>query len=111
MANINQATLVGRVGNIERRPNGPARLSIATNYTRTDDAGQKVEHTQWHTVVCWGARADFAERWARKGRLVFVQGRLQYSEYMRQGEDKARRSCEVVAEKLEFMDRKPEVGE
>ncbi len=53
-----------------------ARMSVATNESYTNSAGEKVTDTQWHTVVAWGRIADHVEKMLGKGSPVMVEGRL-----------------------------------
>jgi len=53
-----------------------ARISVATNESYTNAAGEKVTDTQWHTVVAWGRIADQVEMMLSKGSPVMVEGRL-----------------------------------
>lgn len=58
-----------------------ARLSVATNESYTNSAGEKVTDTQWHTVVAWGRIADQVEMILSKGSPVMVEGRLVHRSY------------------------------
>ncbi|MCB0774597.1 MAG: single-stranded DNA-binding protein [Flavobacteriales bacterium] len=53
-----------------------ARMSLATHESYTNQAGERVTDTQWHTVVAWGRMADQVERLLAKGSAVVVEGRL-----------------------------------
>lgn len=58
-----------------------ARLSLATNESYTNAAGEKVTDTQWHTIVAWGRMADQVEMMLGKGSPVMVEGRLVHRSY------------------------------
>ena len=58
-----------------------ARLSLATNETYTNAAGERVTDTQWHTVVAWGRIADQVQRLLTKGTPVSLEGRLVHRSY------------------------------
>ncbi len=58
-----------------------ARLSLATNETYTNAAGERVTDTQWHTVVAWGRIADQVQRLLTKGTPVALEGRLVHRSY------------------------------
>ena len=80
-----------------------ANFSIATDERWTDKSGEKNERTEWHKIVAWGRQAELAGEYLKKGRQVYVEGRLQTREY----EDKEgirRWSTEVVAQELQFLD-------
>jgi single-strand DNA-binding protein len=58
-----------------------ARMSVATNESYTNAAGEKVTDTQWHTVVAWGRMAEQVELLLGKGAPVVVEGRLVHRSY------------------------------
>ncbi len=81
MAGVNKVILVGNLG---RDPemftfesgNKRARLTLATTETYKNKQGEKVEHTEWHTVLLYRGLADVAEKYLQKGMKVYVEGRL-----------------------------------
>ena len=66
-----------------------ARISVATNEVYTNSQGERVEDTQWHTVVAWGRTAEMVERLLRKGSPIALEGRLVHRSYA--GKDGAKR--------------------
>ena len=98
---VNRVMLVGHVGQdpeIRYTPSGTAvaNLSIATNEVYRDSDGNEQARTEWHRAVLWGQQAEFANNYIKKGRLVYIEGRLQ----TRTWEDRnniERRTTEVVA--------------
>lgn len=81
---VNKAILVGRLGqdpDIRNTQHGDkiANLSVATSeHWKDKSSGERKERTEWHRVVVFsGGAADFAERYLKKGSLVFVEGMLQ----------------------------------
>jgi len=106
----NQVSLIGRVGQdpeIKVLDNGVkmAKFSLATNdYYLTRD-GERKEQTQWHNIVAWGKNAEVVERYVTKGRLVGVEGKLEYRQY----ENKDGRKLyftEIRANDLLLLDKK-----
>lgn len=82
----NLAILVGRAGKdaeLKTTPSGQtlARFSLATSERWKDASGDKKERTDWHNIILFGKQAEFAEQYVRKGRLVYVEGRIQYGEF------------------------------
>lgn len=71
-----------------------ARISVATNESYTNAAGEKVTDTQWHTVVAWGRIADQVEMMLSKGSPVMVEGRLVHRSYA--GKDGVKRHITEV---------------
>jgi len=98
-------------------------IRVATNRKWTNKAGQLVEDTQWHNVVCWNKVALTTAQFMRKGSHVLVEGRMQTRSFMGQttyenGQpvvDGAgnpilvkRYTTEIVASSVTFLDKKPE---
>ena len=111
MRGVNKVILVGNLGHdVEVRQmtngNAVANIRIATNerWTRRD-TGQVQEHTEWHNVVLFGRRAELAQQYLRKGSRIYVEGRLRTRSWQdREGNE--RRSTEVVADDMQFLDRR-----
>ncbi|MGZ7033042.1 MAG: single-stranded DNA-binding protein, partial [Thermoanaerobaculia bacterium] len=83
---INKVILVGRLGKdpeIRSTPSGTsvARFSLATDEKFTDRNGEKQERTEWHNIVAWGKLAEICGQYLKKGKLVYVEGRIQSREY------------------------------
>lgn len=105
---FNRVELIGRLGGdpeLHYTGDGTpvANFRLATD--RPVRAGGAPQ-TDWHTVVCWDRRAEFAAQYLTRGRLVFVSGRLAYREY----EDKAgvkRVAVEIVVGELVPLDSRP----
>ena len=101
--------LIGRLGGdpeLRYTGEGTAVASLRLATDRPVRAGGTPQ-TDWHTVVCWERRAEFAAQYLSRGRLVFVAGRLAYREY----EDKAgvrRVAVEIVAGELVPLDSRPD---
>ena len=79
---INKAILIGRLGKdpeMKYTPSGTAvaSFSLATNYSVKDEDGNFTDKTDWHNIVVFGRRAEFAGEYLGKGRLVYVEGRIQ----------------------------------
>ena len=58
-----------------------ARNSVATHESYTNQEGEKVTDTQWHTVVAWGRTAEMVQRLLRKGAPIALEGRLVHRSY------------------------------
>jgi single-strand DNA-binding protein len=79
-----------------------ASLNIATTERRKDKEGNWGEHTEWHKVSLFGRTADNAAKFLKKGRQVYVEGRLQTRKWQdKEGHD--RYTTEVVADDLRFL--------
>ena len=86
-----------------------ANLRIATDESYTDRDGNKVDRTEWHTVVVFQRQAENCATYLRKGSLVFVEGSLQTRKWQdQQGQDCY--STEIKALRVQFLDRRGEAG-
>jgi single-strand DNA-binding protein len=80
-------------------------LRIATDESYTDRDGNKVERTEWHSVVVFQRAAENCANYLSKGSLVFVEGNLQTRKWQDQnGQD--RYTTEIKAARVQFLDRK-----
>ena len=112
---LNRAELIGRLGAdvvITHLVSGGrvANMSIATDESYIDrNSGERVDRTEWHRVATFQAGLiDMLERHARKGRLVYVAGKLQTRRWRRDEEDADRFSTEILlvpGSKVQFLDR------
>ena len=107
MGSVNKVILVGNLGadpELKYTPsNRPVcHLSVATNEVWKDKSGQKQEKTEWHRVNVWGDQAENCSKFLSKGRMVYVEGRLQTRSWDDK-EGKKRYSTEVVADRVVFL--------
>lgn len=110
---INKVILIGRVGadaEIRRTDSGTpvAKISLATSEKFTDKNGEKKETTEWHNVVAWKKLAEIAEKWITKGMMIYVEGKIQYKSYEKDGVKKY--TTEILAYDIKFLS-KPETQE
>jgi len=111
MASVNKVILVGNCGRdpeVRYAPSGAAicNISIATSSRRKDKAsGESIEDTQWHRVTFYDRLAEIAGEFLKKGRPVYVEGRLKYGKYT----DKdgiERNSVDIIATELQLLGSK-----
>jgi len=81
MRTLNKVMLIGRLGKdpeVQRFESGTVKASfpLATNESYTDRNGNKVENTDWHNIVMWRGLATVAEKYLRKGNLIYVEGKV-----------------------------------
>ena len=86
MATFNRAFVLGRLGKTpevkySQSGNAVTSLSVATNEAWTDKDGEKHESTEWHKVTVFGKNAENCGKYLTKGSLVFVEGKLQTSQW------------------------------
>jgi single-strand DNA-binding protein len=108
MASVNKVILVGNCGRdpeVRYAPSGAAicNISIATSSRRKDKAsGESIEDTQWHRVTFYDRLAEIAGEFLKKGRPVYVEGRLKYGKYT----DKdgiERNTVDIVATEMQLL--------
>jgi single-strand DNA-binding protein len=107
MASVNKVILIGNLGrDPETRytTGGDAvtNLRLATTETWKDKSGEKQEKTEWHTVVLFGRQAEIAGEYLKKGRSVYIEGRLQTRKYTDK-EGQERYSTEVVGDRMQLL--------
>ena len=112
---INRAQIIGRLGadvvvNHLAFGGRVANLSIATDESYINrQTGEKVDKTEWHRVVAFqDGLIDMFERHAVKGRLVYVEGKLQTRRWSKPGGDGDRFSTEILlvpGGRVQFLDR------
>ncbi|HUG40249.1 MAG TPA: single-stranded DNA-binding protein [Longimicrobiales bacterium] len=86
---VNKLILVGNVGRdpeVQKTSNGSkvAHFSLATSRRIPRDSGFE-ERTEWHRLTVWGKLAELAEEYIRKGDRLYIEGRMQYDSYERNG--------------------------
>jgi single-strand DNA-binding protein len=101
MSSLNKAMIIGNLGadpEVRYTASGMtvATFNVATKETWKDKNNTKQDRTEWHRVVAWGKLGEQAGEYLKKGKLVYVEGRMQTREY--EGEDGIKRKTfEIVA--------------
>jgi len=115
MASVNKVILVGNCGRdpeIRYLPSGQpvASVSIATSSRRKDrNTGETIEETQWHRVTFFDRLAEIAGEYLKKGRSVYVEGRLKYGKYT--GQDGIERNTvDIIATELQLLGNREGLG-
>ncbi len=107
MANVNKTIIIGRLGkdpDLKYTPttgNAVCRVSVAVNRPGKSD------ETDWFNLVAWGKTGEFLNQYGRKGRMVCVEGRMQQNRWT-DAEGNPRSNWELVAQNIQFLDRRPE---
>lgn len=115
MASVNKVIIVGNLGkDPETRysPNGGAicNVRIATTRNWKDKAtGEKKEETEWHSVVFYDRLAEIAGEYLKKGRSVYVEGRLKTRKWQdKEGQD--RYTTEIIAQEMQLLGSREGMG-
>jgi single-strand DNA-binding protein len=107
---INKAILVGRLGKdpeIRYTPDGAmvTNFSVATDSAWKDKSGELVKKTEWHRIVTFGKLADTCGKYLVKGKLVFIEGRIQTRSWDDK-EGKKHYATEIIATNMQMLDSK-----
>lgn len=106
MASVNKVILMGSLGRdpeVRYMPNGEAvaNMSIATTENWKDKSGTRQEKTEWHNIVLYRRLAEIAGEYLKKGRPVYIEGRLQTRKWEKDGV--TRYSTEIVADQMQLL--------
>jgi single-strand DNA-binding protein len=110
---VNKVFLIGNLTadpDVKALPSGMyvARMRLATNtYAGKDDEGKAKERTEFHSLVAFGKVAEFAGQWLKKGRTVFVDGKLQTSSWDDAASGQKKYRTEIVVDEIKFVGAKP----
>lgn len=115
MASINKVILIGNLGRdpeVRYTPSGAAvcNVTLATSRNWKDKAsGEKVEETEWHRVVFYDRLAEIAGEYLKKGRSVYVEGRLKTRKWQdKDGVEKY--TTEVIANEMQMLGSREGMG-
>ncbi len=108
MASVNKVMLIGNVTRdpeVKFTPKGSAvaDLGLAVNRAYTNQGGEKVEETTFVDVELWGRLAEIAGEYAKKGRSVFIEGRLRMDSWEDKQSGQKRSRLKVVGENLQLL--------
>ena len=107
MSYVNKVILIGRLGadpEIRYTADGTpvATFRIATTETWKNKDGVKVDQTEWHRIVAWRKLGEISGEYLKKGKLVYVEGRIQSREF--EGRDGVKRKTfEIVATNMQML--------
>ena len=112
---LNSAQIIGRLGAdvvISNLTSGGrvANMSVATDESFLDrTSGERIDRTEWHRIVTFqDGLVDMLEKHAKKGRLVYVAGKMQTRKWRKEGEDSDRYSTEIIlvpGSRIQFLER------
>jgi single-strand DNA-binding protein len=109
MAGINKVILVGRLGKdpeVRYTPSGAtvANFTMATSEEWKDkESGEKQERTEWHRIVAWRRLGEICGEYLRKGKQVYIEGKLQTRSWDDRDGNK-RYTTEIVASSMQMLD-------
>jgi len=115
MSGVNKVILVGNLGadpTMRYTPNGTAvvNFSLATTEKFTNKTGERESRTEWHRVVAWSKLAEICNQYLKKGKQVYIEGRLQTRSWDDPSGNK-RYTTEVVANNMVMLGRAGETAD
>lgn len=110
MSGINKVILVGNLGKdpeVRHLEGGAvvAKFPLATSESYKTKDGQRVDQTEWHNVVMWRGLAESAEKFLRKGSLVYVEGKIRTRSWDDKDGNK-RFATEIIADTMTMLGSK-----
>jgi single-strand DNA-binding protein len=115
MASVNKVILMGNLGRdpeVRYLPSGDpvANITIATSSRYKNKAGEMVEETEWHRVTFFGRLAEIASQYLKKGRPVYVEGRIKTRKYTdKDGVEKY--ATDIIANEMQLLGGREGMGE
>ncbi len=108
MASVNKVILIGnltRDPEVRYTPKGTAvtDLGLAVNRNYTTDSGEKREETTFVDITLWGRQAEIAGQYLKKGRPVYIEGRLQMDSWDDKNTGQKRTKLKVVGDTMQFL--------
>lgn len=116
MASVNKVILVGNLGRdpeVRYSPEGSAicNISIATTSQWKDkNSGERREETEWHRVVFYNRLAEIAGEYLKKGRSIYVEGRIKTRKWQDKETGQDRYSTEIVADQMKMLGGRDDDG-
>ncbi len=106
---LNKVMLIGNLGKdpeLRYTTSGVAVASftLATNESWKDQEGNTQERTEWHNIVAWRKLAEICGEWLKKGRRVYIEGRIQTRSYDDKNTGQKRYITEIVADDMIMLD-------
>lgn len=104
---LNKVILIGNLGDdpeVRHLESGAvvAKFSLATNEKYKDKNGETQSITEWHDVIAWRGLAEIAEKYLKKGKQIYVEGKLTTRKWQDQN-GQTRRTTEVVASTFQML--------
>ena len=112
---LNRAMVIGNLGGdplLRNLPSGQLAIgfSIATDESFNDKQGQRQQRVEWHQIVAFGKLAETCKKYLKKGRQVYVEGRLRTREFDAKSNGGKLKRTEIVAFRVQFLGARPTEG-
>ncbi len=115
MANLNKVMLIGnltRDPEVRYTPKGTAvtDLGLAVNRIYATDSGERREETTFVDITLWGRQAEIAGQYMKKGKPIYIEGRLQMDTWQDKQTGQNRTKLKIVGENFQFLGGRDEAG-
>ncbi len=112
---VNKVILVGNLGRdpeMRALPSGQqvANFSLATSRRYKDRDGNRKDETEWHNIVVYGKQAEIAGQYLTKGKMVFVEGRIQTRSWDDKESGKKQYKTEIICDNFQMLGSKGDGG-
>jgi single-strand DNA-binding protein len=112
---LNKVMLIGHLGSDpERRTTNSGQsvvnFTLATNENFKDSSGNMQERTEWHRIVVWGKLAEICSQYLKKGRQVYIEGRLQTRSWDDTKSGEKKYATEIVCSDMQMLGGQREQG-
>ena len=110
---LNKVMLIGNLGKdpeLRYTTSGVAvaTFTLATNESWRDQDGNTQERTEWHNIVAWRKLAEICGEWLKKGKKIYLEGRIQTRSYDDKNTGTKKYITEIVADNMIMLDRSEE---
>ena len=114
MASVNKVIILGNLGadpelRYTNSGTAVANFRIATNDRWTDKSGESQERVEWHSIVAWAKLGEICGKYLKKGRPVYIEGRLQTRSWEDQSGNK-RYTTEIIAQNMQMLGGRGDVA-
>jgi|TARA_R100001129_G_scaffold158246_1_gene121873 single-strand DNA-binding protein len=104
---VNKVILIGNLGQDPETPKTTqSGMSVLDISIATKRRSKNEDITDWHTVTCWNKTAETVHKYLKKGRQVYIEGRLQYDTWTDESSGKNRKKAKIVADSVQFLGSK-----
>ena len=104
---VNKVILIGNLGQDPETPKTTqSGMSVLDISIATKRRSKNEDITDWHTVTCWNKTAETVHKYLKKGRQVYIEGRLQYDTWTDESTGKNRKKAKIVADSVQFLGSK-----
>jgi single-strand DNA-binding protein len=111
---VNKVILIGNLGRdpeVRSTPSGQpvASFTLATNRRWRDKNGNRQEETEWHNIVVWGKQAEIAGQYLKKGKQIYLEGRLQTRSWEDRQSGEKKYKTEIVCDNFQMLGQRGDV--